>query len=442
MTHGVESALSPWLETGARLCVGFSGGVDSVVLLHVLSVIAPRHAWQLSAIHVNHQLNPRAGQWARFCREFCRQRGVPLRVVKVTVARGDSIEAAAREARYAAYRKQAADNIVLAQHQDDQAETVLLQLLRGAGVRGLAAMPAVREDALRPGLRVLRVLRPLLDVTREAIVNCAAALELSWMEDDSNADAYYLRNYLRLEIMPRLEKRVPAYRATLTRAARHLGEAAHLLDELAMIDARESLIGGTLAAAALDKLPAARARNLLRYFLASRGALMPDARRLDEALRQVRTAKIDARVSISVGEHTLRRHAGVLHVVAMQPPAPAPAAWSRRWRGEASLRVPELHAELRMQPRRGAGIARDALVAKPVTLRLRRGGEKLQPDAARPRRHVKDLLQEQGVPPWERDRLPFLWSGDRLVWVAGLGIDCAYHAVAGMPGVLPGWKVE
>ena len=434
LRSSVERSLAAHVARGEALCVGLSGGVDSVVLLDILHTIAPHHQWRLSAIHVNHQLSPHAHAWARFCRRMCRERGVPLRVVKVNVARGDSIEAAARVARYAAYRAQAADHLVLAQHQDDQAETVLLQLLRGAGVKGLAAMPIVRTDAQRPGLRLLR---PLLGVTRAAIGQYAAARDLSWIEDESNGDTYYLRNFLRQEIMPRLETRAPAYRVTLCRAAGHLAEAAQLLDTLAVMDGEGCLTGATLGVAALTKIPEARARNLLRYFLAAQHVLMPDARRLDEALRQAMTAKADARVCIEWGEHTLRRFAGALHVVpAAQPLA---ADFSRRWHGERRLLVPELHAALEMRRKRGAGIDLEKLLAKPVILRLRRGGEKLQMDAARPRRHIKDLFQELGVPPWQRDRLPFLWSGERLVWVAGLGIDCAFHAHAGAVGVMPRW---
>ena len=437
LARGVERALSTRVDKGAHLCVGLSGGVDSVVLLDLLTAIAPQHQWRISALHVNHQLSSHAQAWARFCRRLCRERDVPLRVVKVTVARGDSIEAAAREARYAAYRAQAVDNVVLAHHQDDQAETVLLQLLRGAGVKGLAAMPVVRQDVARPGLRLLR---PLLGVTRREIEQYASARGLPWVEDDSNADAVYLRNFLRQQIMPRLETRVPEYRKTLVRAAGHLAEAAQLLDELAVADAmgqHGALSGDTLAVAALTTLSAARARNLLRYFLASRHVLMPDARRLDEALRQALTAKRDARVCIELGTQALRRHAGVLHVVPLGPSLPAD--FSRPWREERRLAVPELHATLEMRRRRGAGIALAALLAKPVTLRMRRGGEKLQPDTARPRRPVKDLFQERGVPPWRRDRLPFLWSGNRLVWVAGLGVDCAFHAGTGEMGVMPIW---
>jgi tRNA(Ile)-lysidine synthase len=434
LVRGVEQVLAGLLARDAQLCVGLSGGVDSVVLLDIALTLAPRHAWRISAIHVNHQLSPHAGEWARFCRRLCRERIVPLRVVKVDVVRGDSTEAAARAARYAAYRAQPVENMVLAQHQDDQAETVLLQLLRGAGVKGLAAMPVVRADVLRPGLRLLR---PLLGFTRREIEHYAVARGLSWVADESNDDVYYLRNFLRREIMPRVETRVPQYRSTLSRAAAHQAEAAQLQDALAEIDGEGSLGGGTLAVAALKRLPAARARNLLRYFLASQQVVMPDARRLDEALRQTIVARLDARVCIALDGHTLRRFAGVLHVVPVQQPLPP--AFSRPWRGERRLVVPELDAALEMRPRRGVGIDLEKLLAQPVTLGLRRGGEKLQPDAARPRRPVKGLLQEQRVPPWQRDRLPFMWSGERLVWVAGLGIDCAFQACAGAPGVAPLW---
>ncbi len=437
LTGCVERTLVAHVAPGASLCVGLSGGVDSVVLLTLLHTLAPRHDWRLSAIHVNHQLSPHAAEWARFCRRLCRERGVPLRVVKVQVARGDSVEAAARAARYAAYRAQPAAHVVLAQHQDDQAETVLLRLLRGAGVKGLAAMPVARADALRPGLCLLR---PLLEFTRAEIEQYAAARNVAWIEDESNGDPYYLRNFLRIEILPRLEKRAPDYRKTWSRTAGHMAEAARLLDALAQIDGAGALAGGTLAVAALRRLPAARARNLLRYFLAQQHMTMPDARRLDEALRQALTAKIDARVCIDLGTHSLRRFAGALQVAIAQPRQLSGAkAFSWRWREERRLVIPELHGALDMRRRRGVGIDLEKLLAKPVTVRLRRGGEKLQPDAARPRRQVKDLFQEHSVPPWRRERLPYLWSGERLVWVAGLGIDCAFKARAGTAGVMPHW---
>jgi tRNA(Ile)-lysidine synthase len=415
LVQQVAHALAGVAAPDARLCVGLSGGIDSVVLLDVLVALAPRQRWRISALHVNHQLSAYAGDWARFCRRLCRARGVPLRVVKVTVPRGDSTEAAARAARYAAYRAQPAEHVVLAQHQDDQAETVLLQLLRGAGVKGLAAMPLARADGERAGLRLLR---PLLGVTRHDIEAYAAAHGLQWVDDESNRDSHYLRNFLRQEIFPRLAARVPAYRATLARAAAQLGEAAQLLDALAAIDGAGALANGTLAVAALRALP-------------------PDARRLDEELRQAVSAKSAARLCVNLGCHDLRCYRGALHVVAQA--VPRDTKLMPPWRGERRIAVPQWLGVFEMQRRRGAGIDLAQLQAQPVTLRLRRGGEKLRPDAARPRRPLKDLFQALQVPPWRRDHLPLLWSGERLVWVPGVGIDCAFQARAGAPGVVPRW---
>ncbi len=430
-----ERTLEALVKTGDRLCVGLSGGIDSMVLLDVIVALAPRRRWRVSAIHVNHQLSPNAPVWAAFCRRACRAHGVPLRVVKVEVTRGErgkGSEAAARAARYDAYRACRADHMLLAHNQDDQVETLLLRLLRGAGVKGLAAMPLARADG------DLHVVRPLLDVSRREIERYARRRKLEWVDDESNADTYFLRNFLRGEILPRIEPRVPGYRATLTRAAAHFAEAAALLDEMALLDAQGGMQGDALGVDGLRRLPAARARNLLRHFLANKGISMPDKRTLDEALRQAISAKQDARVRINLGSHTLHRFDGALHLVpALDAPDPG---FSATWEGERSLRIVALGATLKMVLSRGTGIDLERLRELPVTLRLRRGGERLRPDAARPRRQVKDLFQEQGVPPWLRERIPFLWSGRHLVWVPGLGVDQRYHPLEGARSVVPRWQ--
>jgi len=430
--RGVERALQPWIKAGDRVCVGLSGGVDSMVLLDALAALAPHRQWRLSAIHVNHQLSPNAAAWAAFCRRQCRARGVPLRVVKVDVKRGNSTEAAARYVRYAAYRSCRVDYVMLAHNQDDQVETFMLRLLRGAGVKGLAAMPQTRTDG------DMHLVRPLLEVTRREIEGYAKHRGLEWVDDESNTDIQYLRNFLRSEILPRIEPRVRGYRATLTRAAMHMAEAAELLDELALIDARDCLRDGALAVDGLQRLSNGRARNLLRWFLADKDFAMPDQRTLDEALRQALRAKQDARVKVDVGGYLLHRFDGALHLI---PKWRGPDAdFSLSWQGERSLRIPALAATLKMVRGRGVGIDLERLSAAPVTLRLRQGGERLRPDAARPRRHVKDLFQEQRVPPWARDRVPFLWSGPHLVWVPGLGIDQRFHPATGARSIVPHWQ--
>ena len=429
----VSRNLKGILKRGERVLVGFSGGVDSIVLLDLLARMSKRAGWKLAAMHINHQLSPNAAQWAAFCRRVCRERGVPLHVVKVNVTRGNSTEGAARAARYAAFREASADCIMLAHNQDDQCETLLLQLLRGAGVKGLAAMPVLRMDESS-----MRIARPLLDVPRSEIEAYARKRKLQWIEDESNADPYYLRNYLRREVFPLIAARVPAYRTTLTRAATHLGEAAGLLDDLAEIDSRAALADDALDVSALRKLPDTRARNVLRYFLARRGAAMPDADKLAEALRQALTAGDDAQMRIDLHAAELRRFSGGLYVV--RKSAPAVVNFQIAWRGERRLMLPQLGGTLEMATSRNSGISLAQLRAAPVTIRARQGGERLQPDARRPRRTLKNLFQVLAIPPWRRERLPLLWCGGDLVWVPGLGVDCRYQARRGEAAIAPRWR--
>jgi len=451
----VAARLQGVIRPSDRLVVGLSGGVDSVVLLECLHSAAGSLRFHLSALHVNHQLSPHARQWAAFCRRLCRERGVPLRVESVTVPRGAGPEAAARAARYGVFLRQKCDYIVLAHHRDDQVETFLLQLLRGAGLKGLAAMPFLRtrDSGFRiqdepasggqernpdTGSRIPgpAFLRPLLEMTRSEILDYARRRELQWVEDESNADYHFPRNYLRGEIVPRIERRFPAYRVAVARSGRHIAEANEVLDEVAAADGADFLQGSTLAVAGLRRLSAARARNLLRYFIAGHGFAMPAAVRLDEALRQVMTAKHDARVAIDLEGAVLRRFDDRLFLERIPSGS---AIRPRVWRGEERVALPELGGTLAMERVSGKGISLTRLQGKPVTIRLRRGGERLQPDCARPRRSLKNLLQETRVPPWQRERLPLLFREDRLVWVPGLGIDCAYQAADGEPAVLPEW---
>ena len=443
----VTRQLQDVIKPGERLVIGLSGGIDSMVLLDILSRIAKRRRFALAALHVNHQISHNAGRWAAFCRRECRARGIPVRVVRVKVAGGDSLEAAARTARYQAFRSRKADCIVLAHNQDDQAETLLLQLFRGAGVKGLAGMPRLRkEEGGRGGTEegwknssthFPCILRPLLGVTRTEIEAYAGRRKLEWVEDESNFDTYFARNFVRREILPLIAKRYPSCRATLARSADHFAEAAQLLDELAAHDSLICSSGGVLQVAGLRRLSRARAKNLLRYFLAERGVTMPNADRLEEALRQSLTASDDAKVCVDLGGHELRRFAGGLHIV-RKTGSPG-RRFSRSWRGGRELALPELNGRLKMMKCPGSGISLARLRAKPVTVRARAGGERLQPDCRRPRRSLKNLLQELRVPPWLRGRLPLLFSGDDLVWVPGIGIACEFQAAAGETAITPEW---
>jgi tRNA(Ile)-lysidine synthase len=343
------------------------------------------------AIHVHHGLSPNADAWAAFCRKLCKRWGVPLRVFRVKVARqGHGLEAAARKSRYEVFAKADADCIALAHHLDDQAETVLMNLLRGAGVRGARGMLP------RSSFKGKTILRPLLDVSREEILAYAREHKLEWIEDESNDDESLTRNFLRRRVGPLLAQKFPQWKRSLARAARHFSK-----QELS-------------------------AEHLLRKFLQTKGLRAPSETKLAEMLKQLTSGGArtliehdGARLRVYRGKILEDRGAGAF------PPI--------RWKGETKLPIPALGGELRFK--RGQGIDASQLNKKAFEVRLRSGGERLQLDSKRPRRTLKNLFQEAGVPPWERERMPLLYCGDDLVWAPGLGVDVRYQG----EGLKPEW---
>ena len=448
----VAALLSELLPSDSSILVGLSGGVDSVLLLHLLHGFAPRYGWKISALHVHHGISPNADAWAGFCAELCARLDIPLHTERVDIAplRAHGIEAAARHLRHEAFAAQACDFVALAHHADDQVETLLLQLLRGSGVRGASAMPVLTTRDL-PAVKLFngsglsrmagrsiseskrphRIVRPLLHTAREEIVSCARALGLQWIEDESNADDSYPRNFLRHRLLPQFAERFPAYRETLSRSAQHFAEASELLDELARLDAVQAICDDTLAVSALQALSPPRARNLLRYFMHQLGALMPQAVQLDDMLHQLCDARADASVCVRFGGWQVRRYRNRVHVL------PEPRAFDSRqqvvWQGESELDW----LDTRVLFRRciGRGISQDKLQGRSVTLRQRQGGESLRPALTAATRTVKNLLQEQHIPPWQRDRLPLLYCGEELVCVAGVAIAVEYQAQADESGL-------
>lgn len=439
LLSGLATSLSPYLQAGRRIVVALSGGVDSVVLLDLLDRLRGEHKFELAAVHVNHQISDSAQDWEGFCIRLCEARGIPLTVRRVRVPRRSKLglEGAARIARYSVFADIAADCLVLAHHLDDQTETILLNLLRGTGVRGAAGMSGVRTQA--PVIGVARVLyaRPFLDVTRAALLSYAGDRGLLWVEDDSNTDTTFARNFLRREIMPQIEQRFPAYRQSLARAARHFSEAAQLLDALAEIDLQAAQHGDKLRVAPLAELPRARAKNLLRGYLTTQGVPMPDTDRLEEWLRQLITAGDDRVIKLELGDLVLRRYRGEVWVERDLPPLPE--NWAALWRGEAELDLKELGGVLRFENHTGIGISRERLQHAPVAIRARQGGEKIRLDTARPRQTIKNLLQDAAIPPWRRGFLPMLFCGEDLVAVPGIGIDADYQVSPGEPGICLNW---
>jgi tRNA(Ile)-lysidine synthase len=421
----VAAQLAPLLPQHCKILIGLSGGMDSVVLLHLLHTLSSRFDWHLFALHVHHGISPNADAWGTFCAELCAKNAIPLHIehVNITPLRDEhGIEAAARKLRHAAFAKQDCDFVALAHHADDQAETMLLQLLRGAGVKGAAAMPLLKPATSQAPA----TLRPLLNVARSSLLAYATQHRLRWVEDESNADESYPRNFMRHRLLPMLEQRFPAYRDTLGRSAQHFAEASELLDELAQQDGVSALDNGTLKVEELRLLSPRRAKNLLRYFLHSHGALMPQSAQLDDMLRQLCTAKDDAAVCVGFGGWQMRRYQGKAYVMAALGEFDATLVLP--WRGEAQLSWPALSRSLSFAQVRGQGIALEKLRRAPVTLRLRSGGESLRPHPRAASRSLKNLLQEHHVPPWLRERLPLLYCGDELVCIAGVAIAADYQA--------------
>lgn len=413
--------LTPWLNA-PNWYIAFSGGLDSTVLLHLLADHGRNHAAPpLRALHIHHGLQPAADAWPAHCQAVCDQLGIELKVICVQVTPGASLEQAARDARYAAFRQALGPGDILftGQHRDDQAETLLFRLLRGAGLRGLAAMPRKR------GLGQGRLVRPLLGCSRQQLHDYANAHGLAWIEDPSNTDTQFARNYLRGEVMPRLQQRWPQASQNLARAAEHLGEALGLLDELAREDLLLAREGAPIAWSGLDSLDLAalmalspaRQRNALQYWLSLRTRL-PDARHW-AGWADLRDAAADAQPVWRLADGQLRRSHGRiwwLSGVWLQQPV-GQLAW-------VDTGVPLL------LPGNGRVRLVGAATLDGLRIAYRQGGEVLD-IPGRGRRDLKRLLNEQQVPHFLRPRLPLLYQGERLLAVANLPgrvqADCQLH---------------
>ncbi|MFI8737082.1 tRNA lysidine(34) synthetase TilS [Ectopseudomonas toyotomiensis] len=407
----LRQALQPW-RTAPAWRIAFSGGLDSSVLLHLLADWA-RHEElpPLYAIHVHHGLQPAGDAWPAHCARVCEQLGIALEVVRVRVAPGASLEQAARSARYQAFceRLKPGEVLLSGQHRNDQAETMLFRMLRGAGVRGLAAMPASRSLG-QGGL-----FRPLLDSSRAELREYAQSHGLTWIEDPSNADERFSRNFLRRQVMPLLAERWPQFTVNLARSARHLSEAQQLLDELAAMDLAAAhgvlacpwLTLPSLELSAVSALSDARQRNLLRHWLAPLTRL-PDSDHW-AGWCDLRDAATDAAPIWKLTDGELHRADGRLWWLSgewLRPLDPLDLACDSF---SESVELPDNgHVHLQGELPQGRW-----------HLRYRQGAESLQLPG-RGRRDLKRLLNELRVPAFVRPRLPLLFAGDELMAVANL----------------------
>jgi tRNA(Ile)-lysidine synthase len=432
--------------------IGYSGGLDSHVLLHLaadLRQLDPRHP--IKAIHVHHGLHRDADAWANHCASTCEALGIELRIIRVDAqpGPGESPEESARIARYRALQSQLGhkDCLLLAQHRDDQAETLLLQLFRGAGVEGMAAMPEHAE--LNPGT----LARPLLGFSRDLLSDYAVANGLRWIEDDSNRDETFDRNFLRQSILPQLRRRWPGIQGNLARSAAHCAEAGlhleNLADQLLMgviLDPRTN----TLDVESLQDLARHEQKLAVRRWITRSGFRQPATRILERILDESLSAARDRNPVVGWKEAEVRRYRTALHLMRPLPPAPTKFATCAHWlpwpADETVITLPNGNGEVRMRKIAGTteipGLSWNAWISGQVRIGYRLGGEKIRLPGRNDSHEVRKLYQEAGIPTWIRERIPLIFIDDRLAAVSGHWYAADFLATAADPArILLEWRM-
>jgi tRNA(Ile)-lysidine synthase len=424
---------------GPRYWIAFSGGLDSRVLLHLSACLATRYPeFQFAAAHIHHGLQPEADGWASFCADTCAASDIPFSVRHVDArhAPGQSPEEAARIARYAALAglMSPGDILLTAQHANDQVETVLLQMLRGAGPAGLAGMPPWANFG--PGL----IARPLLNCQRRDLHAYALVNRLRWIDDTSNANARFHRNYLRKEVLPAIARRWPALARTIGRSAQHCAEADTLLRELGreLLDATRCEERGTLLIEPLRRQTPPRQRLVLRAWLTENGCATPSTTIVAHILADLVGADDDRQPAVSWNDVRLQRFGGELYLLRRDLNFDARAVTG--WDGIGPLELGETNGTLRVLTSRGVGIDPLQWQRAPITVCYRQGGETMRLPNRMGTKQLKKLLQEAGVPPWERARTPLIYVGDRLAAVAGRWVDAAFAGNPSEPNVCVVWE--
>ena len=452
ITSTFEQAVSAARNGAPRIAVALSGGLDSSALLHLANAYAQANGVTLHAFHIHHGLSPNADAWLAHCEQQCAALNVPFaaRHIQLQDAKKSGTEAAARKARYAALGALCAEHevelLLTAHHLDDQAETVLLQLLRGSGPAGLSGMDAANTAASLLQNEKLVMARPLLQASRKQLESYVSQHHISHIHDESNDDPRYARNALRHTVMPALEQHFPGFQERFARSAQHAQSATRLLAELAEQDLAAALDGDQLDIAKLRTLSQDRAYNLLRHWFATRGYSMPSTAWLAEMLTQLLEAKYDAQLLVTHPDCYVRRYRDRLHLT----PKLAELEGSREdqfddkpgtdfiWNGETELAFPAYGGVLYFEPAE-EGLDPDWLRAQKLLIEFRRGGEKLKLAANRPTRPVKYHYQALNIPAWERSRLPVVKNASHLLFAAGIGMDC-HHLSAGAGRVRLRWQ--
>ncbi len=419
------------------MLVAYSGGMDSQVLLHAILQIREQLMAQVEALHVNHGLQEQAQIWAEKCSAFCKRHKIPIAIMEVdaTHGKGESPEAVARDSRYSAIVKimREGDILLTAHHSDDQAETVLLQLLRGSGPSGLSGMPMI--NGFGPGFHA----RPLLEHSRADLEQYANSNHLEWLEDFSNRDISFDRNYLRHEVIPRLRQRWPALDRTLSRSASHCAEAQSLIEQAARIDLQSMHLDhdDSMSISALAALPPPRARAVIRAWISDAGLNLPDTVRLDRVLREMLTAREDRNPMVDWQGVELRRYRERIYL--MPTLQNLDQTLELDWDGCSPLILPSglgvLHAEAAEQ-----GISASAWESGNITIGFRAGGERCRPLGRSNSKSLKNLFQEHAVPPWQRGRIPLVKIDGELAAVGDIWICDLFKAAGPEMAVRLRWE--
>ncbi len=442
--RALEAIPARVVVSGGAIAIAYSGGLDSGLLLRLLADHGRRNALDCYAFHIHHGLSPNADDWLAHCAQQAESVGVQFDAVRVVLpdVAEHGIEQAARIARYQALgelcRRHGVSLLLTAHHQDDQTETVLLQLFRGAGLRGLSGMADADDAHALLGGDIL-LCRPLLGCRRSELEQAAAELGLSHIVDESNADVRYRRNAIRHDILPQIDGHFPGAAAAIARSSRHWQAAQRLLDELAEIDETHCAEGDALRLDLLAQLSVERIDNLLRYWLVGQGAWQPpSAAQLTQLRMQLLHAQDSAHPSLNLCGLLLQRHGRLLVADRRMAGEPPQREISIQWRGEREITVPEWQGKLLFEPQSGKGVCPLRLQVWPILLRPRSGGERLKLDLQRPSRTLKNLFQESALPAQQRPWLPLAYVSGSLVFAAGLGMDAREADVDG--GVRLGWR--
>jgi tRNA(Ile)-lysidine synthase len=427
-----------------RIAIAYSGGLDSSMMLYAARHFAERHPITLFAFHIHHGLNPRADDWLAHCEQAAKSHGVAFasRKVRVDDQSGLGIEETARRARYAALgdlcREHHVQLLLTAHHQNDQAETVLLQLMRGAGLRGLSGMPEflAKHELLGEGMSLGR---PLLTVSRSTLAEESLRLKIPYIDDDSNVDIRYRRNAIRHRVAPILRDIFPAFESCVSRSATHLQQAQRLLDELGEMDLARCRFdeGDGLDLNAVRSLSGDRIDNLLRYWLSQQGVSLPSQAQLQQIRQQMLNASTDSEPRYDCADLHLRR-VGTRLVQEADAGSPPQEERVLYWQGEDVIEIPEWQGRLAFKECTDGGISAHRLCQGPLVLHPRSGQERLKLAANRPSKTLKNLYQEAGLLPAERRWLPLISLQNQLVFAAGLGMDVRY--VDAGPGVCLHWE--